>query len=350
MRVRTPATSIFAVVVIGLALCHAIVAAPQIATSPYTEAIDLYRGGLEQLALEKLAGVMSDEIARQRDALLSAVSHRNTAESERAAAMIRGAVMLHTARAFAAFERNNNGEFRYHLMFAQGYVEKLASLESQAPFVRTWPLLVLALLQEGRSLVSAEQFGHHARNSRGDSPEFLLALGATEEMGWWIHHEEDADPGVRGDLKDAERDYRQAIIVAPTLIEARLRLGRVLTLRGDPEGMKILGHIGESSEVPLQYLARLFEGDVLEKRGDIAEAERRYTTAVTLLPTGQSACLALAHLRHARGARSEAEQDIRSSARATDVPDTSDPWFWYARGTAWRGPGYLEQLRVMIRK
>jgi len=335
--------------VTGLVLCTVTIASAQGARTPYTEVIDLYREGLENLALEKLAGLMMDEIVRGRDALFAKLASKSPAESERAAATIRGAVMLHTARAFSAFERNNNGEFRFQLTFAQAYVDKLASLDHRAAFVRTWPLLVLALLHEGRSLIAAEQFARRARNSSGDSAELLLALGATEEMGWWIHHEEDADPGVRGDLKDAERNYRQALIVAPTFIEARLRLGRVLTLREDPEGMKVLGQIGQSDEAAFQYLARLFEGDVHEKRGDIAEAERRYTTAVTLLPTAQSAYMALAHLRHGRGARNEAAQDIRSSARATDVPDTSDPWFWYARGTAWRGPGYLEQLRTMIR-
>jgi tetratricopeptide (TPR) repeat protein len=346
---RTPSTPALPAVLIGLVLCHAIAAAPQVATSSYSEAIDLYRQGLEELALEKLAGVMSDEIARQRDALLSAVSHRNTAESERAAAMIRGAVMLHSAQAFSAFERNNNGEFRYQLTFAQAYIDKLESLDHHSRFVRTWRLLVLALLHEGRSLVAADQFARRGRDPGGDSPEMLLALGATEEMGWWIRHEEDADPGVKGDLRNAERHYRQALIVAPTLTEARLRLGRVLSLRDDPEGMKILGQIGESAEAPYPYLARLFEGDALEQRGEVAEAERRYTAAITLLPTAQSAHMALAHLHHARGARSEAAQDIRSSAAAKDVPDLSDPWFWYALGTAGRGRGYVEQLRVMIR-
>jgi tetratricopeptide (TPR) repeat protein len=340
--------SMFRAVVIGLVLCHVTTASSQ-GANPYIEAIDLYRQGLEEAALKKLAGLRSDELAGWRDALFTAMASKSRAESERAAATMRGAVMLHTARAFWAFERNNNGEFRFHLTFAQAYVDKLAALDRRAPFVRTWRLLVLALLQEGRSLVAADQFARRAHDPGGDSPELLLALGATEEMAWWIRREEDGDPGVRGDLKDAERHYRQALIVDPTFTEARVRLGRVLTLREDAEGMKILGQIDQSADAPYQYLARLFEGDVLEKHGDNAQAERQYSAAITLLPTAQAAQVALAHLRHARGARSEAAQDIRSSAGAIDVPDTSDPWFWYGRGTAWRGPGYLEQLLIMIR-
>jgi tetratricopeptide (TPR) repeat protein len=334
---------------IGLVMCHVTTVVSQGANTSYTEAIDLYRQGEEERALTKLAGVTVGEVTRGRDTLFTAFDSKRHDESERAAATMRGAVMLHTARAFSAFERNNNGEFRVQLALAQAYVDKLASLDRRAPFVATWRVLVLAILHDGRSLLAADQFARRARDSSGDSPELLLALGATEEMAWWIHHEEDADPGVKGDLKDAERHYRQALIVAPALTEARLRLGRILTLRDEAEGMKILAEISQSAETTYRYLAQLFEGDVLEKRGDIVEAERRYTTAITLLPTAQSAYMALAHLHHARGARNDAAQDVRSSAGARDVPDTADPWFWYARGTAWRGPGYVDELRMMIR-
>jgi len=346
---RTSATSLVGAVMIGLMLCHATTVVSQGANTPYTDAIDLYRRGDEERALTKLAGVTVGEVTRGRDTLFTAFDSKRHEESERAAATMRGAVMLHSARAFAALGSNTNREFRDQLLFAKTFVDKLASRDHRAPFVRTWPLMVIALLHEGRAIVPASQFGHLARDPRGDSAELLLALGATEEMAWRIRHEEEIDPGVKGDLKDAERDYRQALIMAPDLTEARVRLGRVLTLRDDPEGMKILAQIGQSVETPYQYLARLFEGDVLEKLGDTAEAERRYMTAITLLPTAQSANMALAHVRHARGARTEAAQDVRSSAGARDVPDTADPWFWYSRGTAWRGPGYVDELRMMIR-
>jgi hypothetical protein len=69
---------------------------------------------------------------------------------------------------------------------------------------------------------------------------------------------------------------------------------------------------------------------------------------VSLIPTAQSAYLALAHVRHARGARAEAAEDVRSTAQASGVGDISDPWFLYSRGTASRGPSYLAEARRMI--
>lgn len=325
-------------------------ASPQPQTTTYNDIVDLYRQGADELALKLLSGLTQAEITQARDALFAAFDSKRRDESERAAATIRGAVILHTARAFAALDRNNNGQFESQLKFAEAYVSKLASRDPRAAFVRTWPLFVLALLQEGRLVFAANEFGRRARGPSGDSPELLLALGATEEMAWWIHHQDDVDPGMKGDLKDAERHYRQVLILAPSSIEARLRLGHVLVLRDDPEGMKLLGQIAASAEKPYQYLARLFEGQVLEKRGDTAEAEQRYSAAVSLMPTAQSAYLALAHVRHARGARAEAAQDVRSTAGAKEVSDTADPWFWYSRGTAWRGRGYFEDLQSMIRQ
>jgi tetratricopeptide (TPR) repeat protein len=329
-------------------LCYSSAARAQSPSGSYGEAIELYRAGHGELAVKKLGAVTAYEIREGREALFRAFGSNQREESERAAATMRAAVLLHTERAFAALAMGNQGEFRNQIVFTESYVDKLAAADHRSAFVRTWRVLVLAFFHEGRFVLAADQFGRRAHDAGGDSAEFLLALGATEEMAWWIHHEEDADPGIKGDLKAAERHYRQALILAPDLVEARVRLGHVLLLRDDPEGLKVLAQVGENVEVQYQYLAKLFEGEALEKRGDIADAERRYATAVTLIPTAQSAHMALAHLHHARGARADAAEEVRSTARPDGASDTSDPWFLYSRGTAERGRGYLDQLRRMI--
>src|SRR4029079_14638419 len=96
---------------------------------------------------------------RERDALFSAFDSKRPGESEPATATMRGAAMLHTARAFAALARGNDGEFRFQLLFADAFIPKLASHDRHDEFVRTWPLLVLALLQEGRMVNAASEFG-----------------------------------------------------------------------------------------------------------------------------------------------------------------------------------------------
>jgi tetratricopeptide (TPR) repeat protein len=279
--------------------------------------------------------------------------HAQGAEFEHAQTMIRAAALLHTVRALSARAHGYVGEYGSQFAAAEIYIERLVTRERRvqrrlSPFVETWRLFVIASYHGQMGVVAAKDFGRLARNPDGDSALLLLALGASEEMGWSLHQEEDAPPLIDGDLKDAERDYRQALVISPELVEARLRLARVLTLRKADGAAKILEQLGETIEGPYQYLARLFEGDLYERSGRLADAERHYLAAVAVMPESQSAFMALAHVRHAQGARAQSAQDVRVTTGAKGVPDTADPWFWYARGTAWRGPGYLDDLRRMI--
>jgi tetratricopeptide (TPR) repeat protein len=336
------------VLIACVTLSHAVAASAQGPSGSYREAIELYRAGHDELAVKKLASVMAYEMSAGREALFAAFASKQRQDSEQAAATMRAAVLVHTERAFAALAADNQGQFRNQFDFAESYIDKLVSADHHSAFARTWRVLVLALFHEGRMVLAANQFARRAHDAGGDSAEFLLALGVTEEMAWWIHHEEDEDPGMKGDLKDAERHYRQALILSPDLIDARVRLGHVLVLRDEAEGIKILAQVRESADVQSRYLANLFEGEAVETRGDLEEAERRYATAVSLIPAAQSAYLALAHVRHARGARAEAAEDVRATAQATDVAEVADPWFLYSRGTASRGRTYLEEARRMI--
>jgi tetratricopeptide (TPR) repeat protein len=320
-------------------------------TSPYAHVLDLYRAGQDQAARRALAEIPSVEIEWSQQVLLKAFDSTVGDESSRAAASMRVAVLIHTERAIAAHDGDNFPEWRYQLRMARTYVEKLASRDRSAPFPRTWCLMTMAYLHGRFSLQAAKEFGDWAHESVGDSPELFLAIGATQEMGWTGRHEEGVDSRFKGDLKDAEQAYRNALAAKPDLVEARLRLGRVLALHGDTEGAaRILAEIGEGSEGAYRYLARMFEGDLFERRGDAAEAERRYLAATALLPKAQSAYVALAHVRHTTGARAAAAATVRATALDTSVPDSGDPWFWYAHGLSWRGNGYLDDLKEMMRQ
>jgi tetratricopeptide (TPR) repeat protein len=137
----------------------------------------------------------------------------------------------------------------------------------------------------------------------------------------------------------------------PSLVEARVRLGRVRTLRGDSgSGLRVLTEVRAPADRALVYLARLFEGNALEHQGSLEEAERRYDAAIELLPRAQAAHIARAHARHLRGARPEAADEVRATASDRQVNDDADPWFWYGLGFAWRIPGLVEELRTMVRQ
>jgi tetratricopeptide (TPR) repeat protein len=343
--------TVLAVLLTGAVFTPSALSAQLAPTSPYAHVLDLYRAGQDQAARRALAEIPSAEIEWSQRILLKAFDSTMGDESSRAAASMRVAALVHTERAIAAHDRDNFPEWRYQLGMARTYVEKLASRDRSTPFPRTWCLMTMAYLQGHFSLRAAKEFGDWAHESVGDSPELFLAMGATQEMGWTAQHEEGADSPLKGDLKDAERAYRNALAAQPGLVEARLRLGRVLTLHGDTEGaVRILAEIGEESEAAYRYLARMFEGDLFERRGDAAEAKRRYLAATALLPRAQSAYIALAHVRHSTGARAAAAADVRATTLDTSVPDIGDPWFWYARGLSWRANGYLDDLKEMMRQ
>src|SRR5258705_2940316 len=164
---------------------------------------------------------------------------------------------------------------------------------------------MLIVFCEGRfELVRARELARAAHESAGDSPELWLAAGVTEEMAWTMSHSDGYHGLIAGDLKEAESAYRKALAAQPDLVEARLRLGRVLTLRGDFDGaLRELAALRSIEDGGFRYLAHLFSGDALERCGRSPAAEQRYIAAFAALPEGQSARLALAHLRHAAGAR-----------------------------------------------
>ena len=318
--------------------------------SSYPHLIELYRSGREQEAVDALSTWLRSQQEEARDSLLKAFAVSSGAEARRLAADLRVAAMVHTERAFNELNGHNNPEFSYQFNLAQSYVQKLTGYDRTSPFIERWWLYGISRLHIRWEVAAARGMCKLAHATIGDTAELLLACGATEEIGWALEHNGDGTSRMKGDLKDAERQFRSAVAIKPTLVEARLRLGRVLTLRTDPDGMKTLEAIVPGSDDGFSYLARLFEGDALERSGDSAGAERRYQAAIALLPTAQSAYIALAHVRHARGARSEAAADVAALARDRTLPDTSEPWFWYARGAAWRAGGYAEELRSIVRQ
>ena len=312
--------------------------------------IELFRAGRDQAALDTLGLLTPKEVATGRDALVTAFSSQQPDQASRAAAGMRLAALLHTEYALSLRARSRGLEFRNQINIALIYIEHLAARDRTSAFVRTWWLMVIGFLHQQFAVVEAKEFAARARESVGDSPDLYLAMGATEEMEWTQRHEVDGSSSFKGDLKEAERAYRSALAAQPDLVEARLRLGRVLTLRGEPEALKVLGQIGDGTDEGFRYLARLFEGDAFERHADLAAAERQYLAAIPLLPTAQSAHIALAHVRHVTGARAKAAAEMRITTQDRVTGDTADPWFWYSRGMFWHANAYLDALLRFARQ
>jgi tetratricopeptide (TPR) repeat protein len=155
-------------------------------------------------------------------------------------------------------------------------------------------------------------------------------------------------------LVEAEGKYREALALAPTLVEARLRLGRVLTLRNRLDDARVELERAQSEASPgyLAYLAALFLGQVHERAGRREAASECYESAIREYPDCQTAYVALGHLRQAAGDLDAGWGAVRQMFRQGDEPRNPqrDPWwvYWYAQ--YWQINRRMADLRAMVRR
>jgi tetratricopeptide (TPR) repeat protein len=225
-------------------------------------------------------------------------------------------------------------------------------LEQNQPdytFLEAWYSLAAAYNQGKGDLESAVNCIRRAPDRLRNRPQLLLALGTVHEMAW---HER-TENGLRlhdiqPDLRVASNAYEQAWTLGG-IAEARLRLARVLGLQErHAEALTLLRNPPPFDEKLLLYLRDLFEGDTLERSGDLDAAERAYQGAARTIPGAHSATFALAHLRYTRGRRASALAEVRrNDVEALNAP--VDPWLWYLKGTGRRAAHYLETVRTIVR-
>lgn len=149
------------------------------------------------------------------------------------------------------------------------------------------------------------------------------------------------------ELEAAERWYRRALEVAPTLSEARVRLAKVLIDRGRAAAAvgELERSLADALEPVVEYLAALFLGSALEATGRPAEAAVAYRRAAALTPGARLPQLALARIALTLG-------DIDAMTASLDqalqpVPDgaPTDPWWAYRGVQARHADRWLTAVR-----
>ena len=115
------------------------------------------------------------------------------------------------------------------------------------------------------------------------------------------------------------------------MVEARIRLGRVLGLRGRHEEAVAQLQQGLSATEPLlQDDAHLFLAAELDALGKWEDARRSYQRAAALYPTAQSPLLGLSRVASQLGDREAAREAIgRVLKLPADEEDRVDPWWSY---------------------
>jgi tetratricopeptide (TPR) repeat protein len=146
----------------------------------------------------------------------------------------------------------------------------------------------------------------------------------------------------RTELGRAEPLLQRALKIDPRAAEARVRLGRVLSLQArHADALSELRRLDSSAPSILQYYGNLFAGDAAEALGRVDEARAAYERAAKLYPLAQAPRLALSHLAESAGNRANAIQVIEPVLTAQREPAPEDDPFWTYFTAAGRDAGAL---------
>ena len=243
-----------------------------------------------------------------------------------------------------------------HWQIARRSVAAMTPDPRLEPFARDWYRATLALEQGG------ELFdGNHlsmALRLFPDDPQILLFAGCQHEAFAaplfqafaGTRRAPGQNAGIRSpaaELAEAERYFRRALAGDATLVEARIRLGRVLGQRGQAaDAVRELTRAFDAPLEPvLEYYAQLFVGAEHHAARRWAEARAAFARAAALMPRARVAQLALAQVAREQG---EPAVVTASLARAlVDLPDDqlSDPWWAYRRAQGRHAEALLGRVR-----
>ena len=131
---------------------------------------------------------------------------------------------------------------------------------------------------------------------------------------------------------EAERLFRRVLRVDPSLVEARVRLGRLLVERKRHEeaAAELDIALAAKPEGPIAFYAHLFAGRAAQGLGKIADAAAHYKEAGALYPAAQSALLAQSQAALLGADAAGAAEPIHRLERLpVTVDGREDPWWQY---------------------
>jgi tetratricopeptide (TPR) repeat protein len=208
--------------------------------------------------------------------------------------------------------------------------------------VRLWYLAAAAFMSSIRQIEPAH-FDRALELFPRDA-DVLLAAGAVREVfaGPWtqavirsmrVPRDVVIDVQSAGvELRRAEQLFRRALEINPAMVETKIRLGRVLGLRGRRQ--EALTELRQAAAAPaeplLQYFAALFLGAEAEATGNEDEARQSYQRASALAPTAQSPLLGLSRLADRGNDRAAARLSVQRMLNPpADETSRVDPWWTY---------------------
>ena len=291
---------------------------------------------------EILAGVAAFNATRNRQVLtVAAALHTEAALRNRGTPGF-DTFQLDVATAIVQFGERGTFKTNASLSIAPEYAAPVSS-----EFRRAWYAAVITVLLDGARLKLADAYLDHARPLFPQDADISLLAGIAEEMRGSSRITDISDGDQRQARLKAERLYRAALAARPDLLEAQLRLGRVLERRNAlPEARRVLTPLVDGADTRIAYLAALFLGGVEDAERHPDAAAALYDKAAARVPIAQAARLAASEIRHRGGDRRAAADAIPAAA---GDGNTFDPWWTYLFGEYWRADPLLDALRRLRR-
>ena len=211
---------------------------------------------------------------------------------------------------------------------------------------RGWYLAVAAFMQSRTRVADLVPHLERARRLFENDPDVLFATAmlhetmASPEVQDAVL-EQPLPPGLkplvtaaRIHFGEARTFFRRAVERRPGFTEARIRLGRVLSLLGRHEdAVRELETVAmDGADDRLRYLAALFLGGAREALGRHQAAVESFQRAAALYPAAQSPHVALSRLARASGNHAGAVASLQKIlVMPREESAREDPWWRYLR-------------------
>jgi tetratricopeptide (TPR) repeat protein len=332
----------------------------------YAQALATYRDGDLWGAVALLGTIPDPKLADAADALWIP----GTLSRAMWLGRIRTAILLLTEAWFLSHAKGPALRQAPYLNAARGMVRRLVRMaedgelgigDNERRFARDWYLLVVSYRHGAAQVGWSRPYLAEARDLFPDDPEVLVVSGADHEMLSEMTKGYLPRVGSNGqtlgddtinparELEKAEGFLRQAAALKPGLVEARLRLGRVLYRRGAlaDAARELQAAQALTAQEPVQYLASTFLGMVAVARGELEQADRFYADALRLFPGGHAAMIGRSEAAYLRGRSAEAAEIVISLLQQESK---NDPWWLYLAGDWWHFEARLLRLQTEVRR
>jgi tetratricopeptide (TPR) repeat protein len=258
----------------------------------------------------------------------------------------------------------------WHWQFARDLLDRITPRPATDPFVGRWYHAMIAYLFGGTRYGEASPLLRRATEMLPNDARILFDRACLSETLGAPHIQAVLnDPrAVAGTMPDtprgitrvavaagggerqangeAEALFRRALAADGSLVEVRMRVGRLLLLRGrDAEASTMLAQAVAGARDPaVAYLSHLLATRADERLGKLDEATAHADAALALFPGAQSALIAKSHVALQRADAAGALDPINRLAQRDSRVPPRDPWSEYYLGAGRDSTALLSDL------